>query len=385
MQGRCTDGAPLDVSNQVVMSQRLFQIVRSVVALGVLFSIAMATVKASAVEKVVFRPYADSDRELTVTGEAILRAADGGMLLLADDGQIWTVQPERIISRSSDDTKLEPISNEEAGQRLLAELPSGFQVYQTAHYVICHNTTDTYARWVGALFERAYAGFYSFWKNKGLELPEPTLPMIAIVFSDQESFAKIARPEVGDLVDSVIGYYNQQTNRMLTYYLPNAERRVATLVHEAVHQLSYNSGLQKRMADNPYWVSEGMSIFFETTDSSSRGWRNIGGINQVNLDRFRKYLPSRPADSLLTLIRDDARFRNPAEATAAYGEAWALNYFLLKTRDKQYIDYLKQLAECPVMAEADSRKRVQAFQDAMGVDLETLDREFLLYMRRYVR
>lgn len=340
---------------------------------------------ASGVERIVFRPHADSDEQLSVTGEAILKAADGGMLLLADDGQLWTVQPERIISRESDSEPLQPISNDEAGRRLLRELPVGFQIYQTAHYVICHNTTDAYARWVGALFERAYSGFYAFWKNKGLDLPEPTLPMIAIVFSDQETFAEIARPELGDLVDSVIGYYNQQTNRMLTFYLPNAERRVATLVHEAVHQLSYNSGLQKRMADNPYWVSEGMSIFFETTDSSARGWRNIGGINQVNLNRFRSYLSKRPADSLNTLIRDDSRFRNPAEATAAYGEAWALNYFLLKTRDKEYIAYLKQLAESQLMQEVDPRKRVQMFQDAIGVDLETLDRQFLLYMRRFLR
>ena len=361
------------------ISLRVCMLFSALVGLGCLASPSWSA------ERIVFRPYPDSDRELSVTGQAILRAADGGMLLLADDGQIWTVQPERIVSRESDDKPLQPITNEEAGQRLLAELPAGFQIHQTAHYVICHNTTDTYARWVGGLFEKAYTGFYSFWKNKGLELPEPSLPMIAIVFSDQETFAKIARPELGDLVDSVIGYYNQQTNRMLTFYLANPERRVATLVHEAVHQLSYNSGLQKRMADNPYWVSEGMAIFFETTDSSARGWRNIGGINQVNLARFRSYLRDRPADSLTTLIRDDARFRNPAEATAAYGEAWALNYFLIRTRDKEYIAYLKQLAEGSVMQDVDPRKRVQAFQDAMGVDLETLDKEFLLYMRRYVR
>jgi hypothetical protein len=339
----------------------------------------------AAVERIVFRPSADSDAQISVVGEALVKAADGGMLLLADDGKLWTVQPERIISRESDATELQPISNKEAGLRLQRELPVGFEVYQTAHYVICHNTTDDYAKWVGSLFERAYTGFYSYWKNKGLDLPEPTLPMIAVVFADQKSFARIARPELGDLVDSVIGYYNLQTNRMMTFYLPNAERRVATLVHEAVHQLSYNSGLQKRMADNPYWVSEGLAIFFETTDSSARGWRNIGGINQVNLARFRNYLSNRPSGSLATLIRDDARFRNPASATDAYGEAWAFHFFLLRTRDKQYLAYLKQLSEGPLMQEADPRKRVQAFQDAMETDLETLDREFLLYMRRSLR
>ncbi len=81
----------------------------------------------------------------------------------------------------------------------------------------------------------------------------------------------------------MIGYYNLQTNRVTMYDLtgvddlrqnrrrtssashvnqilsqPEAERTVATIVHEATHQLAYNSGLQTRFADNPFWVSEGL-------------------------------------------------------------------------------------------------------------------------------
>lgn len=338
-----------------------------------------------AVEHVVFRPRPDSDRELSVKGEVLVTATDGGFLLRADDGQLWTVQPERLISRTSDDEPLVPISREEAGKRLLGQLPAGFQVHQTAHYVICHNTTDEYVEWVGSLFEQAYTGFYAYWKNKGRKLPDAEFPLVAIVFADQRSFAEYARPEIGELVDSVIGYYKLQTNCMITYFLNNNERRVATLVHEAVHQLSYNSGLQTRMADNPYWVSEGLSTYFETPDSSAKGWRNIGGVNQVNLNRFQAYLHQRPVDSLTSLIRDDQRFRNPSEATSAYAEAWALNYFLLRTKQKEYVAYLQTLASGPLMREPDPRARVQAFQDAMKVDLETLDRQFLQYMARHVR
>lgn len=338
-----------------------------------------------AVETITFRPYPDRDDELSVTGEILVKAADGGFLLLADDGKLWTVQPERLISRSSDATRLTPITNEEASQRLLKELPPGFRIYQTANYVICHNTPDAYVQWVGSLFEQAHSGFYTYWKNKGRQLDEAEFPLVALVFADQQSFAQFARPEVGDLVDSVIGYYNLQSNRMMLYYLDNAERRVATLIHEAVHQLSYNSGLQRRMADNPYWVSEGLATYFETPDSSARGWRNIGGINMVNLERFVLYSRQRPADSLATLIRDDNRFRNPATAPAAYAEAWALNYFLLRARRKEYLKYLEALSKSPLMQSPDPRARVQAFQDAMGVDLATLDRQFIKYLTRHVR
>lgn len=341
---------------------------------------------AAAVERVVFRPYPDSEETLDVVGEALVQVPSGGMLLMADDGQMWTVQPERLVSRSTDNQSLVPIDGKEAAQRLLAELPAGFRVHHTANYIICHNTPDEYVSWVGGLFEQIHHGFYTYWKNKGRELPKAEFPLVAVVFADQKSFAQYARPEVGDLVDSVIGYYHLQTNRMTTYYLKDNERRVATLVHEAVHQLAYNSGLQRRMADNPYWVSEGLATYFESPDLNSvRGWRNIGAINTVNLARFKAYLRKRPSDSLTTLIRDDSRFRNPAEATAAYAEAWALNYFLLRTREESYLKYLDELAKGPLMPDPDPRARVQAFQDAMGTDLETLDRQFLLYMNRYGR
>lgn len=344
-----------------------------------------SAVPAWGVERLVFRPRPDSDKTISVVGEVLVTAADGGMLLLADDGQIWTVQPERLVSRETDGEPLQPITADEAAKRLLSELPAEFRVYQTAHFVICHNTTDAYVEWVGSLFEQAYTGFYAYWKNKGRDLEESRFPLTAVVFANQRSFAEFARPDVGDLVDAVIGYYSLQSNRMITYFLENAERRIATLVHEAVHQLSYNSGLQRRMADNPYWVSEGLATFFETPDGSAKGWRNIGGVNTVNLARFREYLPNRPADSLLTLVRDDARFRNPAEATSAYAEAWALNYFLLRTRRKEYLAFLDSLSNGPLMRPVDPRERVQSLQKAIGVDLKMLDRQFLQYMNRHVR
>ena len=106
---------------------------------------------AGAVERIVFRPRADSDAVREVVGESLVTAADGGMLLLADDGQLWTVQPERVISRESDDEPLVPIERDEAAERLLATLPPGFQVHMTPHYAICHNTTDDYVSWVAGL------------------------------------------------------------------------------------------------------------------------------------------------------------------------------------------------------------------------------------------
>jgi hypothetical protein len=206
----------------------------------------------------------------------------------------------------------------------------------------------------------------------------------------------------------MIGYYNLQTNRVTMYDLtgiddlrqngrrtttashvnqilsrPEAERTVATIVHEATHQLAYNSGLQTRLADNPFWVSEGIAVYFETPDlKSSRGWRNIGSVNRVNLFQFRKSLRTRRADSLVTLLSDDSLFRDAKTAPTAYAEAWALNYFLIRTQRKQYADYLQRLAQLKPLAEVAPEERVARFKQFFGENLQELETEFLRYMRR---
>src|SRR5213076_2929676 len=59
---------------------------------------------------------------------------------------------------------------------------------------------------------------------------------------------------------------------------------VATVVHEATHQIAFNSGLHTRQADNPLWLTEGMAMYFETPDLSSKsGWKTVGVLNDLRL------------------------------------------------------------------------------------------------------
>lgn len=341
-----------------------------------------------------------------VAGRVLVEAQDGGILLEARDGRLWTVFPEELQSREENAAPFTPLSKDEVAQKLLAELPRGFKIHQTANYVVCYNTSPAYAEWCGALYERLFRGFYSYWRNRGLKLEPPEFPLVALVFDSRDSYRAYAQRELGEAVKSIIGYYNMRSNRVIMYDLtgieglqrrvratnaarinqilsqPQAERTVATIVHEATHQLAYNSGLQVRYADNPFWVSEGLAVFFESPDlKSSKGWRTIGGINHVNLFEFRKLLRTRPADSLRSLIVDDRRFRDPQLAPKAYAEAWALNYFLFRTRSGRYVQFIKQLGEKRPLFELTPDQRLAEFVAAFG-DLETLDAEFVRYMQR---
>ncbi len=337
-------------------------------------------------------------------GRIEVEAQDGGVLLLTRDGVLWPLPKEEIASRRKDDKPFKPFTKDELAKKLINDLP-GFKVHQTKHYVFCYNTSPGYAAWVGGLYERLHGAFYNYWKQLKVDLHEPEFPLIALVFENQESYAQYSRKELGDATKSIIGYYSLQSNQVNMYDLtgveelrikgdrnsaarinailsqPGAERTVATIIHEATHQLAYNSGLEARFADNPFWVSEGIAIYFEAPDlQSAKGWKKIGGVNRVNLFNFRKLLRERPETSLTTLLSDDKRFRDPATASDAYAEAWALNYFLLRTREAKYIDYVKELAKQPQLVEEGAEFRLAMFKKHFG-DLTTLDTEFLRYMR----
>lgn len=364
---------------------------------------AMLVAGAWAVEHIVFRHKGTEQR---VAGQVVVVAEDGGLLLRGPDDVLWAIEPADLIQRWRDNLPFAFLSAEEFGRRLLEGLPAGFEVHRTAHYVICYNTPREYAAWCGALFERLYLAFTNYWGRRGFQLSEPPLPLPAIVFADRSSYRQYARGELGELAGSIPGYYSLTTNRMTMYDLtgaaaagpaprrygsqaqinrilsqPEAERTVATVVHEATHQIAFNCGLHTRLSDCPLWVSEGIALYFETPDLTSRkGWKSIGAVNQVHLAQFREYLGRRPADSLVSLLTDDKRFRDPATSRYAYSEAWALTYYLMSRRPKEHVAYVRRLSAKKPLVWDDPQTRLADFQQAFGSDLGKLDAEMVRFI-----
>ncbi|QDU98376.1 DUF1570 domain-containing protein [Lignipirellula cremea] len=343
--------------------------------------------------------------EQAIAGQILVEASDGGLLLEDPDGVLWVLQPGEIVERKTRDTPFARSTQDELAARLLAELGDGFQVHTTAHFVICYETSPAYAQWCGALYERLYRAFLSYWEHRDVVLTEAPAPLPAIIFKDKASYVEYASAEFGEAAAATIGYYSIRSNRVLMYDLTGAdaqqfgrstqaahinailtrrgaERTVATIVHEATHQIAFNCGLHTRYADIPLWVSEGVAMYFETPDlGSSRGWRTIGAVNRTRLLEFKQALRDRPAGRLAELIADDALFRNTASAAAAYPEAWALNYYLLKRMPKEYAGYLKKLSERKPVDYATPDERLADFKEFFGEDLAQLEVEYLRAMR----
>jgi hypothetical protein len=345
-------------------------------------------------------------RRQQVDGRVLVEAQDGGLLVLARDGVLWAVQPEELAEHRQDEKPFAALSEKEFAERLGAELPAGFRVHSTAHYLIFYNTSPAYAQWCGSLFERLYMAFTNYFRRQRFEIREPEFPLVAVVFADRAAYVEHSKPVLGEAAGSIIGYFNLRTNRMTMYDLtgveaasritggtdsmrkindwilaqPEAMRQVSTIVHEATHQIAFNCGMHQRYSDTPVWLSEGIALYFETPDlKRSTGWAGIGEVNRARLAQFRGYLRRRPADSLETLIAADARFRDTEKGLDAYAEAWALTYYLIRQRPEQFVAYLKAMAGKLPLLDDDPKTRIEEFQAAFG-ELKRLDAEMVRYM-----
>ncbi len=117
-----------------------------VLCLLAVWGAACTTAAAEQVERVVLQR---EGRRHTVEGRLLLTAQDGGVLLMARDGELWAIPPDEQVERTALDRPFEPLTPEELSSRLLAELPAGFDVHHTANYVILYDTSRAYAQWCG--------------------------------------------------------------------------------------------------------------------------------------------------------------------------------------------------------------------------------------------
>ena len=343
---------------------------------------------------------------IQLQGRVIVEAQDGGLLVMDRTGKLWPVTAEEKQTHTIDDLPYKAFNHDEMGQEILKELPKGFQVHTTAHYVICYDTSRGYARWCGTLLERLYGTFSNFWEKKRFDLREPEMPMVAVIFSDKVTFHRYMEADIGRS-SAIVGYYNLINNRVAMYDLtgvqknrpegrrertrseitkilarPEAGMTVATIVHEATHQIAFNCGLQTRLADVPFWLSEGVAMYFETPNlGSSGGWRGIGKTNPSRLTRFRKYVKDRPSDSLRRLLSTDKRLQTSEGVLEAYAESWALVHHLIKRRPDQFVAYVKMLSEKPPLRQDTPEDRIKQFEKAFG-DLKKLDAVFIKQMKR---
>lgn len=301
------------------------------------------------------------------------------------------------------------------------------KVEVSSHYVLLHDTSDarvgrkTRAQTRLELLETVFESFFMKFALDGIVLAPPKEHMTVLLFSEEETFQRystLLAPELKMAAgfwspkDNISVFYDQGTTKQMMLmaelakdmqknklklrgtavsqdmaHLANSfellvkvareESDIEVVSHEATHQLAGNSGLMPRGKIGARWAHEGLASYFETP--SGAGWGGIGAVNQTRLADY-KIVSRDPDRRNLELIISDRLFytaKNLGEAVEAYGQAWALTYFLMETRFEKLMVYYQKCSHFEDDLPASSR--VKAFTEVFG-DLRTLEIEFNDFM-----
>lgn len=318
-----------------------------------------------------------------------------GRVAAHDDQTCWLLRRDgRLLSFKTDDVsdfrelepRFRPYSSIDLRDKLQAEFSRAFEVKTTSHYVVVagKGTADRYA----SLFEGIYRQFHAYFTARGFRMTDPEFPMVAVVFQDQQAFvdycvAEGARPQPG-----LIGYYLPGSNRVALYDRAAVGQATSdavddTVIHEATHQVAFNTGVHSRIGQTPLWLLEGLATLFEADGIRKKEVGASAGdrINAGRFDWYREYRNRRPPKSLESFIREDSLFKTAA--LDAYSQAWALTFYLVETRPTEFTRYMKTVSSRDPLTPYDADTRLKDFKAAFGKDLDFLENGMLRFYDRF--
>lgn len=349
--------------------------------------------------------------EKTICGQVLAdyELDNGDRLLSVEDsfGQIHCFRQHEIISVTKNEEPLKKATSQEMISLLSEEFGSSFKTLSTEHFVIVYNTSEGYAAWSGKLFEMIYDSFERYQKKRNLDLEATDIPLVAVLFSTKKELMNYAAQDGFD-ASSIVAYFHRMNNRMILYDLseeestisesaqksrsyrqidqilsrPQAAYNVATIVHEATHQITFNRNMILRSGPFPLWLSEGTSMYFETPDeNASKGWssRGSGKPNILRLKLLIEYFALRPVEPIQNVIREE-NFMNNADYS--YAVSWALFYYLNAKKPKQLVQYINLVRQKPPFSVYSPQERLEDFEAVFGNDWKKFYQDFIRFFEK---
>lgn len=270
--------------------------------------------------------------------------------LLEPTGAIQLFEQTEIVTHEMLTTQFQPESLQQAKIRLQQELGPSYDTTIAGPYVIAAPSGQV-ARWESR-FRSLLSGYTRYFETRGWPLRKPDFPLVVIVLPDRQQFDQLSALETGarNLGSNLAGVYVPRTNRCLLYNLISGgstdwQATEATIVHEAVHQLAYNTGLHERLFEHPLWFVEGLATMFEAPgiyDSSSHSPSGDNRRLPTQAARVKQLVGD---DSELLgqymdqLVSSDQMFRSSPQD--AYALAWAMTFYLSERMPRQYLNYIE--------------------------------------------
>lgn len=249
---------------------------------------------------------------------------------------------------------------------------------ETEHYIGVGDAPNTYREQALRICRALASAYLKHFRDKGFGVEFPERKLTVVTLKDRASYKAFLGEAPGE---SVGGHYDIDANQLVIFDFRPENAAIAegvrperlntfTLVHEALHQLTYNTGLLDRGEDVPVAISEGLAMYGELWQPPpSRS--QLGLVNRKRLEVFT--LPNQfetswiPLDALLT---DDELFAKETTQQIAYAEAWVLVHYLM-SRPKllKFRAYLGALRNG-----SNPKQRLQVAKTQLG-DLRRLEGE----------
>jgi len=329
--------------------------------------------------------------ELQTAGGPIrgrVAAKDESFALLFDrDGVARPVPLHEVTSFAVVEKEFRPYSSVDLRDRLRRLVGGDAEVTASPHYVVAGRPAA--ARVVAEALEDVHNGYRWFCSTRRLRLDAPEFPLVAVVMPNRASFDAYCVAEGMPPNPSLQGYYRETTNRFVCYESSrSADDSLAgvrdTLVHEAIHQLGFNTGLHVRMGHDPTWVVEGLATTLEPEAARRPLRSDVRPLDRTNPERLQTYLEDvsnrRSVTAGEVIASDDLFHANPF---GAYATAWAMSFYLLETRPGEYAHYLRTLSGKSPLEKPSPAERLADFQKAFGgLTPSRLDAEMTRYLQR---
>ncbi len=318
--------------------------------------------------------------------------SDHNLLLLGRDGFLLNIASRDVQQYAAVSTAFRPMDQREMRGRLQREFGRAFDVSGTGTYLVVHpaGERDTWA----PRFEQLYRSFTHHFGVRGTRIARPEFPLVAVAFKSRAEFVRYASQTGVQVPPGVVGFYSMLTNRIMLYDAGGKQstsskltRNAATILHEATHQIAFNSGIHSRYAAPPRWLAEGLAMMFEAPGVWDPGHypRLEDRINPDLLLAFVRYLKTGRQMHQLTHFIGQSDERFASDPATAYAEAWAFSFFLSEKEPTRYGQYLAVTAAREPFRKYSEAERLQEFTRVFGVDLDLLEARFLRFIEQLSR
>lgn len=324
--------------------------------------------------------------------------------------------PTGIVQRQA------PVVDERQIGEAMRLLGPGFTRTETRHFVILSDCSSSWTRTRGALLERTRDQYFRMTDKLQVDVGPHDHKLLCVLFDDPRRYAAFARAHDGLAAGWVAGYYATGSNRIVFYNDANApdlvdalsrldeyarqadDRRdrarragqpdaarllasaddmdakidaerarlarhvrdvaIAKTIHEAIHLLAFNTGLQCQDRDFPFWFSEGLATAFETdAPSAAFGPAHESRARLGDVRRIVSGGRTIPFDDLVT--RSAAPADDAETADAMYQLSYALFMYLYRHERQALGDYIQAFQSLPP-GPLSRRKQLELFQAHFG-------------------